>query len=205
LFFLFIATNTYRKNPEALIEAFKIAFPEKSYPAQRVKLIMASTPPYSWGKLQEHNKDKRIEFDYKARTDEEIRELYVKSDCFVLPSRGEGFGLPVLEAMATGMPVITTDFGGVWDFCNPKLCYLVRVNGVVKASSPLKLEAKKAEKGLLVEVDHLHLVEVMQKVFKNQQEAMEKGFESAQEVRKNWSWETVISSVFPKNLLCDKD
>ena len=42
-------------------------------------------------------------------TDARLRDLYSRAACLVLPSLGEGFGLPVLEAMACGTPVVTSN------------------------------------------------------------------------------------------------
>jgi glycosyltransferase involved in cell wall biosynthesis len=50
------------------------------------------------------------------RPEREMAEFYGRCDLFVFSSRGEGFGLPALEAMAVGCPVITTDSGGVRQF-----------------------------------------------------------------------------------------
>ena len=41
-----------------------------------------------------------------------LRRRYAQSNCFVLPTRGEGWGLPIAEAMAMGLPVIATNFSG---------------------------------------------------------------------------------------------
>jgi glycosyltransferase involved in cell wall biosynthesis len=42
--------------------------------------------------------------------DERLNEIYNVFDVMVLPTAGEGFGLPLLEAMAAGVPVIATDY-----------------------------------------------------------------------------------------------
>tara|TARA_Y100001968_G_scaffold147059_1_gene134539 strand:+ start:1 stop:3627 length:3627 start_codon:yes stop_codon:yes gene_type:complete len=58
-------------------------------------------------------------------TDEQLKSLYLQADVLVAPSRGEGFGLPIGEAMCLGLPVITTGWGGQMDFCNKSNCWLV--------------------------------------------------------------------------------
>ena len=57
--------------------------------------------------------------------DSQIKSLYFQSDLLVAPSRGEGFGLPIAEAMSLGIPVITTNWGGQKDFCNEKNSWLI--------------------------------------------------------------------------------
>ncbi|MCG5496580.1 glycosyltransferase family 4 protein [Ectothiorhodospira variabilis] len=55
----------------------------------------------------------------------QMRWLYGQCHALAAPSRGEGFGLPMAEAMLLGLPVVTTDKGGQADFCTPETAWLV--------------------------------------------------------------------------------
>lgn len=58
--------------------------------------------------------------------DEGLRELYWASDAFLLLSKAEGYGLPVLEGMSCGLPVVGTDCTGIRESLHPDRGYLVR-------------------------------------------------------------------------------
>ena len=45
-----------------------------------------------------------------------FRSLYTGADAFVLPTRAEGWGLPIIEALACGLPVITTNYSGQTEY-----------------------------------------------------------------------------------------
>ncbi len=61
----------------------------------------------------------------KDLNNNQMRSLFLKSDVLVAPSKGEGFGLPIGEAMSLGIPVITTAWGGQLDFCNINNSWLI--------------------------------------------------------------------------------
>lgn len=58
---------------------------------------------------------------------EEVRDLYYQADCFVLPTRGEGWGLPIAEAMAMALPVIVTNYSGPTAYATADNSYLLPV------------------------------------------------------------------------------
>ena len=55
---------------------------------------------------------------------------YAAADVFVLPSRGEGWGRPHVEAMAMGLPVIATNWSGPTAFMTPANSYPLRVEAL---------------------------------------------------------------------------
>lgn len=60
----------------------------------------------------------------------EMPSLYRTADCFVSPTRGEGWNMPVYEAIACGVPVITTDWSAHLDYLNQENSYLIEIDGL---------------------------------------------------------------------------
>jgi len=55
----------------------------------------------------------------------QIKYLYENTNLLVAPSLGEGFGLPMAEAMLLNLPVLTTNYGGQTDFCTKETSWLI--------------------------------------------------------------------------------
>ncbi|MZK53462.1 glycosyltransferase family 4 protein [Clostridium beijerinckii] len=72
-----------------------------------------------------HSNPPEIEFINSDLPEDELYSLYKCADCYIQVSRGEGFGLPVAEAMLAKIPVIVSPNTGMRDFCNEKTALLV--------------------------------------------------------------------------------
>ena len=66
-----------------------------------------------------------VEYIDRDLTESEMAGLYAACDCLVHPFRGEGFGLPVVEAMACGLPVIVTGAGPALDYATDETAFLI--------------------------------------------------------------------------------
>jgi len=103
-YLLYIGNSYPHKNLKTLLEAFKI-FSEKQ---PEVKLIMAGHKDLfseATEKFALEKNIKNVEFIHDP-DDETIARLYTNAALYVFPSKIEGFGLPGLEAMSLGVPVI---------------------------------------------------------------------------------------------------
>jgi glycosyltransferase involved in cell wall biosynthesis len=99
-FIIFVGRLTEKKNISGIVEAFKLFKTEN--PDSKLKLVLVG--PKGDAKVKIDNDIMR--FDYLSRP--EIADLLKNSRALVFPSFYEGFGLPILEAFAAGVPVITS-------------------------------------------------------------------------------------------------
>lgn len=114
-YFLSVCTLDKRKNLPALVRAFAL-WVQSSQDAQ-TDLVLCGSLGDSTSQLQQEIRrsglaPERIRMTGYVR-DEDLAPLYGGALAFVYPSLHEGFGLPVLEAMRCGTPVITSDSGAL--------------------------------------------------------------------------------------------
>jgi len=107
-FLLFVGTVEPRKNLLTLVRAFEQIIRSNS---SKLQLVIAGEKGWLSGDLMDYLRDshigERVLFTGHL-PDEDLRALYSSCRVFVYPSLYEGFGLPLLEAMACGAPVVTS-------------------------------------------------------------------------------------------------
>lgn len=141
--FYFVGEYNTRKNLEAFLRAFHMAFDVND----PVSIIIKSTIP---GASRQESSDvltnicenvrrglKLYKNNYKfvpeiliteSLSDEDVMRLHASCDCLVVPSRGEAWNIPAMDALGLGNPVICGNHGGITDFVDDENGWLVSGN-----------------------------------------------------------------------------
>jgi len=120
----------------------------------------------------------------------ELANVYRSCDAFVMPTRAEGWGLPIIEAMACGLPVIVTGYSALTEFATNENAYLIDYT-MIDIEQPLGWQAYSKSKyyGQWAEPDFLHLKDLLQYVWKHKQEAKERGRKASHDIHSKWTWD----------------
>jgi glycosyltransferase involved in cell wall biosynthesis len=137
----------------------------------------------------QHKNDPRIVWDTKVTPAHQLKEMMAEVDMIVCPLRGEGFLLPMLEAMAAGRPAIATRFSGPLDFGGgDDLTYWISVKDWESAQNDAGLQA----------IPDMHqLVQVMQHCATHPDEVRERGVRASQIAHEYWRWDKKVLDVIP--------
>lgn len=119
--------------------------------------------------------------------DVDMPALYASADAFVLTTRAEAWGLPILEAMASGLPCIVTDYGGHLDFCTPRNSLLCRTAGLVTARDPVYFPSP-VDWGQWAQPDERHAAQLMRQVYDERGKAEALGQRARRDAAHRWTW-----------------
>ncbi len=198
--FLFVGGTIARKGIDVLLNAYARNFTAKDDVCLVIKDMGGSsfyrgqTAADTITRLQTHPDAPEIEYIDEELSDEEIAGLYTACNCLVHPYRGEGFGLPIAEAMAAGLPVIVTGCGAALDFCNDDNAWLIKAR---------EMKLKEKAIGSLKTVDHPwwaepnpeSLVQLMKYVIQHPEEVQKKAKKARKTILTRFTWDNVGDCV----------
>jgi glycosyltransferase involved in cell wall biosynthesis len=185
--FLIYGYPNWRKGADLAMKAFKTVFPPDK---KDVRLIVKVSKQYAlpWTVNGMKTSDDRMVLIKENLSEKEMLNLYGMGHCYLGCSRGDAWNLLAFQALATGIPAITTDY------CGP-----VEFNHI---SFPLKYYMKYSTEKILDEdwgyygePDFDHLCELMKYCYDNPEVCRVKGIEASNEIRQNYTWDRTAKEL----------
>lgn len=135
-----------------------------------------------------HNLQNRVVFSdikfYENFEYKEMRKVYGVMDSFFLSTSGEGFGVPIIEAMSCGIPVIATDYT-----TTPEL---IIEDGVCGIAVPIACELTGSWAVERALIDEDKAAEALRTLYSDKELGIEYGKVGREKVLKYYSWDVVI-------------
>ena len=189
--FLLVGRWDYRKSTREIIESFVNTFSED----ENVEMILSIDNPFANDGL--NSTEERLEkfgIHHKGLkvvhhlSKEEYANMIKTSDVFVSCARGEGWNLPLIEAMSSGVPSLYSNWGAQLEFAEGKG---IPVN--ISYERPAKVETEDFTwrwdaPGMFIEPNFNDLSHKMRGVYENYSIHKRKALEDSDEIRERFTW-----------------
>ena len=171
-----------------------LAYSREFSPAEPVELILHCFNPYlsgfsikgALGKLDLPAHAPIHTSDPVSRAT--LVDLYNACDVFVLPTKAEGWGLPIIEALSCGLPAIATNYSAHTDFLNNDNGYLIDVAEMIPADDPF-FYGVDILLGVWAQPNIDHLQQLMRRACSENAERKQKGQQAQRDVMDHWTWQ----------------
>jgi glycosyltransferase involved in cell wall biosynthesis len=187
-----------RKAPDILLRAFNQEFRATEAVILLCKILNADPDVDVHEQIRGFDLDSaggriHISLNHVVPTNQ-LGMLYRSADCFVLTTRGEGWGMPIIEAMACALPVIATDWSAQCDFMNEDNAYPLAVARLIPAIAKCPYYA-----GFRwADPSYTELRRLMRYVYSHSNEGRAKGAAASREVLSRWTWDNSASKIIAR-------
>jgi glycosyltransferase involved in cell wall biosynthesis/Flp pilus assembly protein TadD len=198
--FLFVGGTIARKGIDLLLTAYARAFRRNDDVCLVIKdmgvgtFYRGQTADARIAELQGDPEAPEIEYLSQTLSDDELAGLYVACSCLVHPYRGEGFGLPIAEAMASGVPAIVTGLGAALDYCNADNALLIPARKQFFADRCVG-DLETVGLPWLAEPDIDALTALLQYAASNRADVRHKSELAAAHIRRHFTWEQAVAAA----------
>jgi glycosyltransferase involved in cell wall biosynthesis len=211
--FYSISQWTERKNPQALLVAYFTEFSPDENVILALKAYRMNTSPEEKAIIKgdiEAIRSRlrlvnypRILFFGKLLSSKEMSRLHFSGDCFVLPCRAEGWGIPFAEAMSFGNPVIGPRYGGNIDFMNDDNSFLLET----RETPVFGMGWMPHYTGNMVWGDPsiMDLRKKMRYAYENQKEIRKVGEKGKKTIEEQYNWEIIGQTIINRLMEIEKE
>jgi len=175
--YLWVGAHNPRKGWEEVINCWKHVFQDDP----SVELYIKTT------RVEGLQRKGNVFLDGRNLPQNELVKLYHQAHCFLFPSRGEGFGLTLAEAMRTGLPCIGTNYSGHTDFFDEKVGYPI---GYTMGEGEMTFVGDGHNEKTEIAYPHVDtMAEEMINVRMNYKDALKKGERASRRIATQFTWE----------------
>lgn len=184
-----------RKQPELILKSFNQTFRRRDPVVLVCKIINRNGALNIRSEIEAlglRDSGGRIAFIFnKEFPYHQLGTLYRSADCYVSAGRGEGWDMPLMEAMACGLPTIATDWGAHTEFVHEGICYPLGVKGTI----PARALCPYYDGFSWADPDPDHLSALLREVFEDRDGALRRGRAAAAEMAGRWTWRHAAARI----------